>query len=80
MTSTDEWNKRQAKDAIKRAKDRVGKGWSLLGPELQNALVCRELIGVVIGQAEETLAKNPALAEMESMIRCAFKILDPEGE
>jgi|CXWL01.1.fsa_nt_gi hypothetical protein len=77
MARTD-WSEQQAKDAVKRAQARAGKGWTLLGPDLQSALVCRELMSVVLGQAEETMVKNPALAHIADAARAAFDILGGE--
>jgi hypothetical protein len=43
--------KRLAKEALNRAKARAGAGWTLLAPELQQALVCRDVM-LVLGLQE----------------------------
>jgi len=68
----DDWIKRQAKDATKRAKDRAGSGWGLLGKDLQEGLVSYELVMLNLAQAEESLVKNPGLRELNLVARVAL--------
>lgn len=37
-----------AEDAIKRAKKKAGTGWSLLGKELKEALICQEICNSIL--------------------------------
>lgn len=44
---------RMHKIALERAKARAGKGWGLLGEQFQEALLAREAMMLVLGQAGE---------------------------
>jgi hypothetical protein len=50
------WDKDQIKQFVKMAKNRVGSGWELLGPELQKALIAEEALSVVRSQMRETVS------------------------
>ena len=63
-----DWVKRQIKEATKRAKQRAGAGWSLLGVELRQALICQEVLSTISGQDTEVCTP----AKMQRMIDLAF--------
>lgn len=53
----------QCKAFAKAARERAGGGWELLGPHLQEALVAREIVGVLLQQ------ELPAYEPIQQMIR-----------
>ena len=66
------WAERHAREARKVAERRMGSGWTLIGPEIRAALIAREVLYLVTMQADETMAKNPALAEIAEVARIAL--------
>ena len=42
--------KHVGREAAKKAKARAGAGWDLLGADLQEALIAREVVGVLLSQ------------------------------
>lgn len=54
---------RRAVDAVKAAKAKAGAGWSLLGQELREGLVAREILNIIIANEEnDGYQKAAALA------------------
>jgi hypothetical protein len=68
----DNWSVRAANAAVKAAKARAGYGWTLLGPDLQHALIAHEVLMVLLAQDSSTLEANPALARLADVARMAF--------
>lgn len=62
---------RLGKLALKNAKARAGNGWDILGADLREALVAREIASIILGQAGEEYA--PA----QIMLHAAFVALNP---
>lgn len=57
-------NDHRTKMILKAAKKRAGDGWKLLGPELQEALICREIVFMLLGSmSDEDEAKKPFIRE-----------------
>lgn len=46
------WQTAQAQRAIMAAKRRLGAAWDLVGPEIREAMVCRELVVALAAQDE----------------------------
>ncbi len=70
------WCKRQTAQVLHDAKSRAGPAWSWIGPTFQECLVSREIVKVALCQAEETLAKNPALANIVALARSAYGAIE----
>jgi len=70
------WHKDQVKAFVKTAKDRAGNGWYLLGHDLQEALVCRELIYVLSGQQLATIKTE----DVQTLLADALKAAGLESE
>lgn len=49
------WDKSQVRSFVKRAKDRAGNGWGLLGADIQEALIAVEFARVVSSQSSESM-------------------------
>ena len=58
------WNRNQARMAAKQARSLAGSGWDLLGNDLREALVAREVMSIVIGQD----APSVLVADVEALL------------
>lgn len=65
------WEKAQAKLFVKRARERAGTGWLLLGADLQEALIAREFASVVTSQAQESIRTEDVEALWNQMLAIA---------
>ena len=67
----------RATQAVARARRRAGAGWSLLGPELQEALVAKECITVVVGlDTEPDDPCDAKLVRLQTMILDAMSMVE----
>ena len=70
----------RAKMCLEAAKRPWGSAWSKLTPEMREAFVCRELVYMMLGQADSSIEANPKavlLALLEDN-RQALQQLDGE--
>jgi hypothetical protein len=65
------WSREQARIFAKRAMFRAGNGWMLLGPELREALVAREVLSIVMGQHLPTVEVSDIIALHNDAMRAA---------
>jgi len=70
MTEQKKAMTRVAKDAVKSAKDKAGRGWSLIGYDLQRALISAEIVSVLLAQAQSTASDD--IKVMQDIARTAF--------
>ena len=72
----DPWVEDHARSVRREARKRAGVGWSLLGPELRNALISDQIVNIVLVLSDETLDKNPTLAKIAEVARRALNVED----
>lgn len=66
------WAERQLKEAKQRAQEHWGPAWRLLTPEMRQAYIAREALGVISGhEGEEGL--EPAMRRMIELATLALK-------
>ena len=51
----------QVKMVVKAAKDRAGRGWSILGDDIREALVAKEVLSILLAQSSESFNPTKAL-------------------
>jgi len=61
MASENQWVNRIVKDAIKSAKDRMGRGWDVLSTDMQCAMACKEAVAVFQHIDPDHVSENTAL-------------------
>jgi hypothetical protein len=74
-----DWERDRTRYLLKEARDAVGRGFdTYCSPKQQEALVGREFLFMVLGQCDETVEKNPALATLMKIARACLAELNPE--
>lgn len=77
MAAKQTWEQEQARRTRAHARERAGAGWTILGPELRQALIAHELVRLLLAQAASTYADNPALTALRDVAALA---LQEEGD
>jgi hypothetical protein len=60
------------REIVKAARRPWGDAWVMLTPGHRRALICEQIVAVLAGQNDDTLARNPALARISKLADAAL--------